>query len=256
MVAGRTLTTEDRLGGPLVTVINETLARRLWPNQNAIGKRVRSRGKNYEVVGIARDGKYTFIQEGPIGFMFEALAQDYSPRMTVHVRSANDAQTLAGIREQVRAIDPNIALIEPGPLSQMVGLSLLPLRFAAWLVGAFGVIGLLLAAVGIYGVLASYVLQRYRELGIRLAIGATASRLVRLVVGRAARLAAIGALIGVVLAFYLTRFLEGMLFGVSSRDVITFIAVPLLLGGMALLASYLPARRASRIHPMEALRSD
>jgi ABC-type antimicrobial peptide transport system permease subunit len=190
-------------------------------------------------------------------FSYAAFAQEYNGRMTLHVRSRlSTAETLEKIREEVRALDPNIALERTKALSDIVGFSLVPQRFGAVLIGVFGLLGLLLASIGVYGVLAFQVAQRSREIGIRLALGATVRGVLGLVLRQGTRLALIGGVIGLTLAVGVTRYLQSFLFGVSPLDPVTFTAVPVVLMFVALLASYIPARRAARVTPLEALRSD
>ena len=257
IVEGRALNQSDVAGTIRSAVINQTLASRLWPNQSALGKRFKQSEYEYQVVGVARDGKYSAYIEPPSGFVFHAFAQSYDGRMTLHVRSRNGAaETLRQVREQVRALDPNIAIERESPLPAMIGITLLPQRFGATLIGAFGLIGLLLASIGVYGVLAFQVAQRTREIGIRLALGSTGRGILGMVIRQGARLALIGSVIGLGLAALTTRFLEAFLFGVSALDLTTFLAVPLVLIAVALLASYIPGRRATHVTPLEALRSE
>ena len=257
IVDGRALNESDVAAAIRSAVINQTLANRLWPNQSALGKRFKQSEYEYQVVGVARDGKYSSFAESPSGFVFHAFAQSYDGRMTLHVRSQNGAaETLRQIREQVRALDPNIAIERESPLPAMIGITLMPQRFGATLIGVFGLIGLLLASIGVYGVLAFQVAQRTREIGIRLALGSTGRGILGMVIRQGARLALIGSVIGLVLAALTTRFLENFLFGVSALDLTTFLAVPLVLIAVALLASYIPGRRATHVTPLEALRSE
>lgn len=257
LVAGRGFTAADGPGAPPVTIINETLAARLWPGENPIGRRLRAGPEELEVVGAVRDGRYVTLTEAPIAFAFRPFAQQYQPTMNLHVASSGNLTALAArIREEARAVDPNVALERVAPMSSLVGMSLFPQRFAAWLIGLFGALGLLLAGIGVYGVLAFNVAQRTREFGIRTALGATARDVVRAVVMRGARLAALGTLVGLALAAAVTHLLRGLLYGISPLDPVTFTSVGLLLASVAVCASYFPARRAVRVNPAEALRAE
>jgi predicted permease len=255
LAMGRAFTDADRPGSPRVVVVNQRLAGQLWPGENPLGKRLRKGSEEWEVVGVARDGKYVSVSEEPRAFAFFPFAQSYTPRMVLHVRG-----DVAGlhelIRREVRALDPDVAVENQTALAAMVGLTLLPQRVAAILVGVLGVLRLALAGIGVYGVLAYQVAQRTREFGIRLALGASAHDVMRLVVGRGALLAAGGAAVGLLMAAGITRFLRSFLIGVSPLDPLTFAGVAAILAAVALLASYLPARRAVRVDPMQALRAD
>ncbi|HEX8670890.1 MAG TPA: ABC transporter permease [Longimicrobium sp.] len=255
LATGRAITDADRPGSPRVVVVNQRLAMQLWPGENPLGKRLRKGSEEWEVVGVARDGKYASVSEEPRAFAFFPFAQSYSPRMVLHVRGGG-AGLREMIRREVRALDPDIAVENQTALASMVGLTLLPQRVAAILVGVLGVLGLALAGIGVYGVLAYQVAQRTREFGIRLALGASARHVMRLVVGRGALLAAGGAAVGLLMAAGITRFLRSFLIGVSPLDPLTFAGVAVTLAAVALLASYLPARRAVRVDPMQALRAD
>lgn len=256
LVAGRGFEASDRVGARQVAIVNETMARTLWPEGNAVGQRLYFDG-DAEVIGVARDGKYIELGEDPTPFVFYPFAQRYRPHMTLHVRSARPAaEVLGDVRGVLRRLDPNVALEAPASLEARMGFSLFPQRFAAVLIGAFGVIGLLLAGIGVHGVLAFEVARRTREFGIRTALGAGVGGVLRLVLRRGALLAAAGALVGLGLAAAAGRLLESFLFGIRPLDPVSFLVVPVILAGVALVASALPAIRAARVAPMEALRQE
>ena len=256
LVAGRGFGPGDTRGAPPVVIINETLARRLWPGRNPLGMRLR-RGQEYEVVGIARDGRYVDLGEERREFMFFSAAQHYAPVMTLHVRTrAADPRLIESIREELRAVQPDVALEFAMPLPRMIGFPLLPLRLAAGLIGAFGVLGLVLAAAGVYGVMSYQVAQRAREFGIRIALGARPADVAGLVLRRGVTLSLGGALAGAALGVAVTRLLSGMLFGLNPLDPVTFGTVGGALAAVAVLASWVPARRALRVDPTVSLRSE
>ena len=255
--AGRSFGERDRAGAPRVVIVNETLARRLWPGENPLGKRLRDGQGEAEVVGLAADGKHQSLREEPAAFMYLPFGQGYQGTMTLVVRHDGPAApALAAMRAELRALDPNVPLARAMPMEVMVGESLTAQRMAATMVGAFGAVGLLLAAVGVYGVLAYQVSQRTREIGVRMALGAGRASVLRLVLRQGMGLAAVGVAAGLVLALPASRALAGMLNGLSATDPATFVSVPLLVGAAAFLASWLPARRATRVDPMVALRSE
>ncbi|HEX7241058.1 MAG TPA: ADOP family duplicated permease, partial [Longimicrobiaceae bacterium] len=257
VLAGRAFTARDAPGTAPVAVVNQALAARLWPGESPIGRRVRVNGTVREVVGVARNAKYEGHRDEREAHLYLPLAQNGSANLTVIVRSRGGAAGgLEAIRRELRALDPDVALREASPLPALVGLSLFPQRLAAGFIGVFGAVGLLLAAVGLYGILAHGVAQRRREIGVRIALGARAGDVLRMVVRSGLALTAVGIAVGLAAALALTRLLSGMLYGVTATDPVTFAAVPLLLLGVALLASYLPARRATRVDPMVALRAD
>ncbi|MET0397871.1 MAG: ABC transporter permease [Longimicrobiaceae bacterium] len=257
LLAGRGFTANDREGAPPVVVVNQTLARRWWPGENPVGKRLRVFDEEHEVVGLARDGKYQELGEDAVSYVYLPMAQQDVDRLTLFVRSRTEpGSTLAAVRREMAALDPDVPLQQAMPFPAMVGMSLFPQRIAAVLVGVFGLLGLVLAAVGIYGVLAFHVGQRTQEIGVRMALGATAADVVRLVLRQGLVLVAVGVALGLAAAFAATRLLASFLHGVSATDPTTFLAVPLLLAAVALLASWLPARRASRVDPMTALRTE
>jgi putative ABC transport system permease protein len=237
-------------------MINEATARRYWPGQDAVGKRIiRGGGQFLEVVGVVRDSKEKGLTVDPRPAIYLPLLQNYVPQLTLHVRTVTDAQTmLAAVRREFQMLDPTLPIYNLGTLAQQKDGSLYTERMAAALLTLFGLLALLLAAVGIYGVLSYAVTERRREMGIRLALGARPRDLLRLVVGQGMILTLIGLIIGVGASFALTRLIENLLFGVSPTDPLTFIVIPLLLAGVALLACWMPARRATRVDPLAALK--
>jgi predicted permease len=257
--AGRGIAHTDVAGAPRVIVVNETFARRFWPDGNAVGRIVLRGEEPHEVVGVVPDGAYVEFGEARTPFTFLSTAQRYSPRQVLHVRArqgASTAELIRAIRDEVAALDADVAVQQAMPLSSAIGFLLFPQRFAAILVGVFGILGLVLAGIGVYGVLAHNVAQRTREFGIRIALGADTRRLLAIVLRRGALLAIAGTTIGLAAAAILTRFMASLLHGVSPLDAPAFIAVPLVLGAVALLASYLPARRTLGLDPVEALRRE
>ena len=257
IVAGRALMDTDVAGSAPAVVVNQTLARKLWPNESPLGKQLRTLGRDWDVVGVVRDGKYRSIDQEPYPFMLFPFAQSYSASTTLHVRSRMPtAEVVARIRDEVHKLDSNVAVEDAKPLIEVIGMTLLPQRFAAWIIGIFGILGLLLSAIGIYGVLAYHVAQHTREFGIRLALGARGSDVLRLVLRRGVLMVAAGTTVGLLAAAALTRLLSGLLYGVAPLDPVTFVTAPLILAAVALLASYIPARRATRVDPVRALRAE
>ncbi len=259
LVRGRDFQASDREGAPLVAVVNETFARRFWPGEDPLGKRFRFReeGEPVEIVGVARDGKYRSLGEDPTSYLYLPFAQNYQTQMTLQVRAASPGEgagLLAAVRREVAAMDASIPLLDAMPLTDAISTSLLPIRMAATLAGLFGLAGLLLAGVGIFGVVSFSVAQRTREIGIRVALGAQGRDVLGLVIRQGMRLTLVGVAVGLAAAFALTRVMSSLLYGVSATDPLTFAAVAALLAAVALLACYLPARRATKVDPMVALR--
>jgi len=261
MLAGRDFTYQDGAARPGVAIVNETFARRFWPGQRAIGQRLRPIGNEdargvIEVIGVVRDSKYLTVGEGPRPFLFRPLAQSYTPRVTLLVRSASTpAAVVAAIKQEMAALDRGLPVFNVGSLTEATSISLLPARIAGALLGALGVFALALAALGIYAVLSYLVRSRTREIGVRVAIGATPRAVASLVVRQALTWTVAGAAIGIALAFIVTRFLESLLYGISPTDPLTFAGVTLLLAVVAGAAALVPARRASRLDPLVALRN-
>lgn len=262
MLAGRTFTVADDAEAPLATVINQQLAESLWPGeppQRVIGREIESLDRRMTVVGVMANGKYTMLQEEPTGYGYVPFAQRFTISPGLYVRAASSDGTSAALlaaRQELAALDPNIALERPTALVDDLARYLLPQRAGSFLVGTLGAIGLLLAATGLYGVLAYGVAQRMREFGVRLALGARAADVVRLVIRKGLILVAIGIAIGTAGGLAAGRLVSGFLFGLSPADPVTLIAVPLILLAVAGLASALPARRAAGADPMRALRAE
>ena len=252
---GRAFNERDTADSPGVVIVNQTLAQRLWPNANAAGQMAKSGPRWLQVIGVVGDVRHSGLDKNAGLEMYLALPQYPFSFMDLVVRSRVTPEALApAIRQAVWQVDTSQPVEHFRTLMQLVDTALSPRRFSMWLLIAFAASALLLAAIGTYGVMAYSVAQRTNEIGIRLALGAQRRDVLRLVVRQGAVLALIGVTTGVVGAFGLTRFLSGLLYDVQSSDPITIIAVAVLLVLVALLAGYLPARRAMRVDPMVALR--
>src|SRR5215208_375763 len=263
VVPARPLGARDDEHSPRVVVVNETFARRFFPGpdpaREAVGKRMSFEGDGgpwAEVVGVAKDGKYWTIGEAPQLFVYSPLAQSYGSTVTLVARTAGgDPRALIpALNAEVRALDPALPLYDVKTVEEHMGVSLFPARVAAALLGGFGLLALVLAAMGVYGVVSYAAAQRTREIGIRVALGARRRDVLRLVAGRGMLLVALGVCLGLAGALALTRFMEGVLYGVSATDPVTFALVVAVLLGVALLACLVPARRATKVDPMVALR--
>jgi len=259
LAAGRGIGPADAEGAPHVIVVNESFARRFWPEENPLGKTILRHERPYEVVGVTPDGRYVDFAGTTSAFVFLSADQHYAERMTLHLRTrpgAEPGELIRSVRERVAAMDPDVAVVQAMPLPDAMASLLFPQRFAAALIGVFGLIGLVLAATGVYGVLAHHVVRRTREFGVRIALGAEPGRLLGRVLGRAGVLAAVGAAVGVAFAAGATRFLASLLLGLSPYDPVAFVGVPVVLGLVAIAASVLPARRILKLDPVEALRRE
>ena len=257
LVAGRDFNSGDVDGAPAVAIVNEALADTLWPGQNPLGRRFTMDGEQIEVVGLTPTGKYHDMRDDRVAILYRPIAQVASERYTVLARTSGEAAPLlAAIRRTLAELDPDLALERPMPMDEMIAATLGPQQLAAALIGSFGVIGLLLSAIGLYGVLSYHVGQRTREIGIRIALGARARAVTAMVMRHGTRLALIGIVIGVVVSVAATRLLASLLYGVSATDGLTFASVCILLSAVAILASWLPARRATRVDPTVALRAE
>ncbi len=258
IVRGRDFTNQDDENAQPVTIINETFAKRYWPNQDPIGKRF-SAGSSEEpkmqIIGVVQDGKYGGLNEKAQLYYCRPITQDYSGSTTVIVRTNAQPQRLISVvRKEIEKLDPNMPLSSVKTMIEKMSAPLMPARVAASVLGAFGILALILAAIGIYGVMSYAVSTRTQEIGIRVALGAKAADVMRLTIGQGMILVVVGATLGLAIALALTRLTRNMLFGLSAVDPITYLGVPALLMVVALFACYIPARRATKIDPTVALR--
>ena len=259
ILKGRAFTEQDKNGALPVVIVNETLARKHWPGQDAIGKRIRFQAPLdlapwMEVVGVIKDVKHELTLEVTPEY-YLPYAQDVWRSMVVVARTSVDPASLAGsLRDNVWAIDKDQPVFEVRTMQEVRSLSVGLQQFNSVMIGIFAAVALVLASIGIYGVMAFAVTQRTREIGIRMALGARKTDVLRMVVGNGMKLAFIGLAIGLVASWLLTRFISSLLFGVEPTDPLTFAAVSACLLVAALLACYLPARRATKVDPLEALR--
>jgi len=241
-----------------VAIINETMAKRYWPGVDAIGKRLRLGAANApprEVVAIVKDGKWRYIGERPRAVVYRPISQSWSPLSSFVVRTAGQPNAvLVDVRREVQRLDPNLPVQVLRTLPEHVSEALWPARLGAGLLAMFGLLALTLAAVGLSGLIAYLVSQRTREIGIRLALGAQAGDVLKLVIWQGLKLTLSGLVIGLLGALALTRLMENLLYGLSTTDPLTFLAITSLLFAVALLACYIPARRATKVDPLVALR--
>ena len=257
LLKGRTITERDDRNAPSVFVINQTMARRLWPNEEPVGKRIRYNSKDPfgEIVGVVEDVKYDGLHSADSPHLYEPYQQNSWPFLTFALRSQLDQSTLiAAVQREVRALDPNLPISNIRTMGEVMDDSLARRRLVLTLFSFFAAVALLLAAIGIYGVLASSVARRTRELGIRMALGAQVGDVLRMIIRQGMVLISIGLGIGLIAAFAMTRVLKSLLFGVSVTDPVTFAAIAALLMLVALMACYIPARRATKVDPLVALR--
>jgi predicted permease len=259
IVRGRDFEQTDDTSAPAVAIVGERLARTMWPGQDPLGKRLSARGDKgpwLTVVGVAREvmlGGPTEAQRSVI--YLPQLQYPGTKTLTVLVRTSSDPGPLAeALRRAIRDMDANLPLYDVRTLAEYRRMKLSDRMNGASILGGFGTLALLLASIGVYGVMAFSVIQRTKEIGIRVALGAQRRDVVSLFVGRGMRLILVGVVIGMALSLALSRLLQGMLFGLTPTDGATFFGVAALLGAVALLASWLPARRAARVDPMTALR--
>jgi putative ABC transport system permease protein len=229
------------------------MAHRLWPDEDPVG-RVILTGSPCRVIGVVGDVRNASQAVDPRPTMYLSTTQYLWPTMTLVVRTATDIPVAALLRKTVGGLDPQLAVYNIRPMDGLLQTSTAQPRLTAWLVGSFAVLALLLAGLGVYGVLAYLVTQRTREIGVRLALGARPSSVLRLVVAHSLRLSVAGVAIGTIAAVMLGPALESQLFAVKARDAVTLISVAIALIAIATLASYLPARRATRLNPLAALR--
>jgi predicted permease len=260
LMSGRDFADSDTRQAPRVAIVNEALARRMWPGQEPLGQRLVSENPDetveLTVVGVAADAKLVTLGGAAEPYIYVPMSQQSMSRISLLVRTEGSRSSIPQVRALLREMQPTLPITEAMPLGDITAIGLVPQRIAASVAGSLGLIGLLLAAIGIYGVTAYSVSRRTREIGIRIALGADRGRVLRLVLRQGVVLAAIGVAIGIVLAGLGSTFLESLLFGVRGLDPLTFGAACVLFALVTLVASYLPARRAASVDPMVALRTE
>ena len=258
LIEGRDFTGHDDENAPPVIIVNQTFARRFFGGRTAIGHRVRGWGRWFTIAGVARDSKYVKPNEAATPYFYVPFRQaTASPVVALYVRTAGEPErAVAALRSAAGSIDPGVGIFDAMPLTEYIGASLFGQKVAAVMLAVLGVVALVLAATGIYSVMAYSVAQRTREIGLRMALGARPADVLALVVRRGMRLTLFGVAIGVVAALAVTRLAARLLVHVSATDPLVFAAASLFLAAVALPANYLPARRATRIDPNEALRCE
>jgi predicted permease len=258
LLRGRDFNAQDTEDKPRVVIVNEAFVRRKLSGQEALGKRLSfngSAGPWQEIIGVVNDSKYLNVGELPTPMVYLSLQQNHETGMILHVRARGNPSTItAAVRREVQSLEKNLPVNNPTAMSEALANSLYAARMGAILLGVFGSLALLLASIGLYGVMSFSVSRRTRELGIRMALGAQASDVFRLVLWQGMGLVVFGVGLGLAAAAMVTRLLTSFLYGISTTDWLTFASIPVILALVALLACYLPARRATRVDPLRALR--
>jgi len=260
LVEGRGFSDDDRPETPRVAVVNETLARRFWPGESAVGKTFRTRGSDgpvFEIVGVSSDHKVLTLSEPPTPFLHIARTQRPNSYTAIIARTRGDATSLLrDMRRELLALEPNIVFVENQTMEAEVDATLLPMRASAWLVTGIGLVAMLLAATGLYGVIAYSVARRTREIGIRVALGAKPASVIRLVMQQGLLVAAAGLISGCLLAAVAARMISKALYGVSAADPVSWASAAIVLLVAAAFANFIPAWRAARVPPSDALRTE
>jgi len=260
IVAGRGFTYDDKPDSPRVAVVNETFARRYWPVEGAVGKTFRSRGSDgplFQIVGVAADHKVLTVGEPPTPFLHIARTQRPNSYSAVIARTRGDANALLrDMRREMLALDPNLVFVENGTMAAEVATTLFPVRASAWLVASVGVMAMLLAAVGLYGVIAYSVARRTREIGIRIALGAAPAAVLRLIMRQGLSVAVAGLAVGIGLAVAAAMAVSRALYGIGPADPVSWGAAALIVLTVSALANLIPAWRAARVDPSIALRTE
>jgi predicted permease len=253
--SGRVFAESDDESARSVAVVNETMARRFWPGKEAVGREIRwpALPSPIQVVGVVPDIKYATLGEEPAPYIYLPFAQEYSTTVTLHVRTSG-TPSLPGLVAEIRRLDPDLAAINPRSMEDAVGQALWGARTAASLLTGFGLLALLLAATGVYAVMSQLLAQRRREIGLRVALGATPHRIVSMALRQGAGLVVTGLLLGSIVGLAALRLVADLLYGIASAQAGLSLAGPALLAAVALLACLLPARAAARMDPLATLR--
>jgi predicted permease len=258
IMRGRNFNSTDREDSPRVAIVSQAFANLFWPGENAVGRLIeRPTASDLTVVGVASDAKVRSLGEAPRPLVYLPYEQEYVPYMTVVARTSTDAErTALRMFTTLREMDPDAWIWEAKTMEEHLAIVLLPARLSALLLAVFAALALTLASIGLYGIVSYAVSQRTREMGIRMSLGADTRAVIRMLTGSGMKLVVVGGAVGLALALLLARLLSQLLFGVGAFDPVTFVTVPVLLGTVALLAAYFPARRASRVNPVSALRAE
>jgi putative ABC transport system permease protein len=262
ILRGREFTAADNQTATPVAIVSQAMADRFWPEEVPVGKRFRMRKSTnpwLEVVGVARNAKFESPTPKAEPYFYVPLAQNYEAPMTLQVRSSLAPESLTGaVVRQIHTLAPDLPLYDVRTMKESLGgtTGFFLFRVGADLAGGLGILALFLTTIGVYGVISYAAAQRTHEIGLRMALGAVSGDILRMVLSQGVRLIGTGVLIGLAIAFAVSRLLSSMLVGVSASDPITYASVAVLLGGLALVAGYIPARRAMRVDPMVALRHE
>jgi predicted permease len=258
IVRGRNFGPEDGPESPRVVIVSEAAADRFWPGQDPVGKAIRySETSSAQVIGVAADTKVRTLGEAPRPFLYANARRSYNEALNILVKGDRPSlELLPAVRRTALELAPNLVVMELKTIEKHMGLLLFAPRMAALLLSVFGILALVLAGVGLYGLVSYAVSRRTREMGIRISLGADTVKVVNMVMGGGMKLVLVGGIIGMALSASVTWLLSGYLYGIGALDLVTFFGIPLLLGGVALGAAYVPARRASRVNPVESLRSE
>ncbi len=257
ILRGRNFVETDVEDGTGVVIINEAFAERFWPGQYPIGKYLRRAGDDWQVVGVASTARNRALNEAPRPFVYRPYSQDFSSFVTVLAGTrVDDEATAREMLAVARELDPELWLWEAKTMARHLDILLVPARLSALLLSVFAALALTIASIGLYGIVSYAVAQRTREVGIRMSLGASDPSVIRLLLGGGMRLVAVGGVLGLAIAFVVARSLQSLLIGIDSFDPVTFVAVPIVLTSVAALAAYIPARRASGVNPISALKAE
>jgi putative ABC transport system permease protein len=260
LLQGREFSSRDGMGASGVAIINETMARRFWPGEIPLGRRLRQAGMCIgpwlQVIGVAADSKFRTLDQKPLPMLYMPLGQHYEPGTVLHVRAARPKSLIGALRHEVNALDQDLPVYAVGTFAEHLDSELFDQRVITTLVSGFAVLAMLLASVGLYGVVSYAVGQRTREIGVRMALGAEGRDVLKLVLGKALALTFAGIVIGAAASLVLARLISSQLYGVSASDPVSLLSAATMLTAVAIAASYIPARRVIRGNPVAALRHE